>query len=234
MPILQCPKLGDNILEQTHVAIAGTTGSGKSVLLQQILYALFCRDPKKNGAVLIDPKRVELSRFGRFPHVWSIDTEPGGMRAALQYTVNAMEHRYKVMRANGLTDWPGPAVYVVIDELADLVTNDAQALDALVKLGRLGRAAKIHLICATQSPDRKTLSAQLVQNFTARVALRCRDRIESRQILGAPGAETLPKYGRCLYYSPDTLQPVPVNVLRIDQAAWDALGDCYNGIRVNI
>jgi len=90
--------------------------------------------------------------------------------------------------------YDGKPLYVVIDELADLVSNK-KALELIIKIGRLGRAAQVHLICATQDPSRKTLPAALMQNFTTTVALRCRSAIESRQIIGIPGAEKLPKYG---------------------------------------
>lgn len=223
---LQAPGLGLDILNQTHTLIAGTTGSGKSVLLDQILYCFFC-DPSRRGAVLIDPKRVELSRFKSWPSVWACESEPDRIVSVLRSVLDLMDRRYIEMQRTGDRDYTGPACYVVIDELADL-TNTPDFLPLLVRLGRLGRAAGIHIIAATQSPDRKTIPAQLQQNFPARVALRCRDRIESRQILGAPGAEFLPKYGKAMYYTPDTLQPVMVDVQQIQPEQWQALKQFHN------
>lgn len=227
---LDVPRLGSDILNQTHTIIGGTTGSGKSVLLDQVCYCLFARSPARNAAVLIDPKRVELSRFAAYPHVWRYAETMPQIVQALHDVAELMNRRYQDMKNRGLQQYDGVTVYVIIDELAHIATDSPEALGLLVSLGRLGRAAGIHIIAATQSPDRKTLSAQLQQNFTARAALRCRDRIESRQILGAPGAELLPKIGKCLYYSPDTLQPVPVDVLKVPPAWWARLGAIY-GIR---
>ena len=110
----------------------------------------------------------------------------------LDSVIYIMEKRFKRMGDKKKTA-EGP-YYVVIDELADMITIKG-VLERLVKIGRLGRAANIHLLCATQDPSRRTLPAQLMQNFTCTVALRCRSAIESRQIIGVPGAELLPKYG---------------------------------------
>lgn len=220
------PALPVDILRQTHTLIAGTTGSGKSVLLDSVMYSFFC-DPSRRSAVLIDPKRVELSRFRSWPSVWACETEPDMILSVLRSVLDLMDRRYIEMQRRGERQYSGVEVYVVIDELADLSSLPG-FLPLLVRLGRLGRAAGIHIIAATQSPDRKTIPAQLQQNFPARVALRCRDRIESRQILGAPGAEMLPKYGKALYYTPDTLQPIMVDVQQIQPGQWEAMKRFHN------
>lgn len=222
------PALPADVLQQTHTIIAGTTGSGKSVLLDSVFFALATCPPSTKSAVTIDLKRVELSRFRDLPHVIDGATDPGDAARILRQVNNFMDCRYIAMEKAGRRKSADADIYLIIDELADLLQAVKTAPADLIRLARLGRAANIHIIAATQSPDRKTLSAQLTQNFTARVALRCRDKIESRQIIGTSGAELLPKYGRAIYYNPDLMQPVPVNVEMIQADAWNRLRACYN------
>lgn len=73
-------------------------------------------------------------------------------------------------------------------------------------ISKLGHAAHVHLILATQAPNRQTLKANITLNITARVALHCDSPIESRQIIGCNGAETLPRYGQCYYKTPEGLE----------------------------
>ena len=114
-----------------------------------------------------------------------------------------MERRYFDMERRGLTLFDGPRIWLIIDELADLLTVSRPAvLPRLQRIAQLGRAAKITLIAATQAPARKILPAELVLNIPQRIALHCDTAIESRQIIGAPGAELLPRCGYCLRKAP--------------------------------
>lgn len=179
------------LLEGTHTLIAGTTGSGKSVMLNTIIYNII-----RSGCgsmYLIDLKRVELSIYRKV--AIGTYTEPEQVVPALEFMVTMMEERYKRMQRRNLRLTDEEPIYVIIDELADLVSIKG-VLPLLVKLGRLGRAAKIHTVCATQDPSRKTLAAAYMQNVTSAIALRCRSDIESRQIIGISGAENLPQYGK--------------------------------------
>ena len=183
----------DPLINSAHTLIAGTTGSGKSVLLNDVLSRLsytvdgFCS--------FFDLKRVELIDYKYDVGLCSnYISEPEDVLEELDFLIFLMEGRYEDMASRGLKKYDGYHHYIVIDELADMITIEG-VLERLVKIGRLGRAANIHLLCATQDPSRRTLPAQLMQNFTCTVALRCRSAIESRQIIGVPGAELLPKYG---------------------------------------
>ena len=180
-----------------HTLIAGTTGSGKSVLLNSIIYALL-KDGIVTGNIpcftLIDTKWVELKQYKNLPAVSQYVTEPEDVPEALDNVINTMIKIYSEMPGKETTKGHH---YVVIDELADVLSTYG-VLERIIKIGRLGRAAHIHLLCCTQDPSRHTLSAQLVQNFTTRVALRCLDEIESKQIIRISGAEKLPKYGKAI------------------------------------
>jgi len=177
----------EEVLATPHALIAGTTGSGKSVALNSIIYEILQRHPLTAQMVLFDLKRVELKRYKDAPHTLGFFSEPFQVIDALDNINNVIDERYRKDEATS-------DVYVIIDELADTLSVKG-ALERVVRIGRIGRAARVHLICATQDPSRRTLKAQLMQNFTLCIALRCRSAIESRQIIGSKGAEALPQYG---------------------------------------
>lgn len=189
-----------DVLKTPHALIAGTTGSGKSTCLNTIICQALQRSPKDCKMMFIDLKRVELARYKNVPHSIGFYTEPNELNFALDDIIQEMENRYKRM-PQGQYQSLEPDIYLIIDELAYTVTVKG-VLQRLTQIGRLGRAANIHMICATQDPSRKTLCAQLMQNFTSAIALRCRSAIESRQIIGISGAELLPAYGRGIYWGP--------------------------------
>lgn len=197
----------EEMTAQTHLLIAGCTGSGKSTLIKGILNALLIKPPSELGLILIDPKRTELDPYKRLPHVVKYADTNADAISALRYASTLMGKRFDEMKQQGLQETTRPHVYIIIDELADLILNaKCDVLPLLQSIAQLGRAARIHLIAATQSPSRKTLPAEIMVNITAQVALRCRSAIESRQIVGVAGAEELPKYGEIIFYTPDRME----------------------------
>ena len=197
-------------LQQSHVLAAGCTGSGKSVLLDNLIYSHF--SALDAAAVLLDPKRVGLRKWEADNRVIRHAVTPDAIRSALADCCQIMENRYAEMEYYRQEKTSHPNIYIYLDELADLMFTDPQAVGHLLHLLRLGRAAGIHVVAATQDPSRKTLPASLQQNFTAVFALRCRSAIESRQIIGYKGAEDLPLYGQALYLTPAYRQPIRVNI----------------------
>lgn len=179
------------VMEQAHVLIAGTTGSGKSVCLNTLLYNIYRKhwnDPNSFGLYLIDPKRVELRDYKNSRPVIGYETEPDRISDLLDFIIEDMEGVYNRMRGKKSTEFPR---YIVIDELADIV-SDKKILEKIIKIGRLGRAAQFHLICCTQDPSRNTLSAAFMQNMTCCIGLKCKSETESKQIIGKVGLETFP------------------------------------------
>lgn len=197
----ECLKL----LKANHILIAGTTGSGKSVMLNTLIYNIVRAD--KGQMYMIDLKRVELSIYKHL--AVQTCTEPEQVVPMLQKIVEIMESRYRKMERKGLRMTDAEPIYVIIDELADLVTMK-EVLPLLIKIGRLGRAAQIHTICATQDPSRRTLPAAYMQNVTAAIALRCRSDIESRQIIGISGAEKLPRYGKGMLWDAEGIRMIDI------------------------
>lgn len=209
----QVYSLYTDMLKQPHLLIAGATGSGKSVVINGIIYTALHHSPAAVQFILIDPKRVELVDYARLPHTLIYASEPGDMVQALKKAMEIIEARYTTMQRQRVKKYPGGALYVIIDELADLMTTARRQVQPLIqRLAQIGRAANIHIIAATQCPLSAVIPTPIKVNFDSRVALRTRSAQDSRNILGVKGCETLPRYGQGYYMTPDglTLYNIPM------------------------
>lgn len=195
-----------DMLEQPHLLIAGATGSGKSVVINSLIYTALLDSPAAVQFILIDPKRVELVDYKHLPHTIKYSSEPGEMVQALEKAIEITEDRYKYMQRRRMKKYSGAALYVVIDELADLMTtNKKQVQPFIQRLCQIGRAANVHVIAATQCPLASVIPTPIKVNFDARVGLRTRSAQDSRNILGFKGCEQLPRYGQGYYMTPGEL-----------------------------
>lgn len=202
-----------DMLAQPHLLIAGATGSGKSVIINGLIYTALYHSPATLQFILIDPKRVELVDYKRLPHTIQYASEPIDMVKALEKAMYITESRYKTMQRKKIKKYQDGAVYVVIDELADLMTTDRRHVQPLIqRLAQIGRAADVHIIAATQCPLASVIPTAIKVNFDSRVALRTRSAQDSRNILGVKGCELLPRYGQGYYMTPDglTLYNIPM------------------------
>ena len=206
----------DDMLKRPHLLIAGATGSGKSVAINGILHSALFHPPVDQpggiGLVLIDPKRVELARYKKLRHVLAYASEPSQFISAFQYAMNLTEARYKSMQRRGELLYNGGDVYIIIDEFADLMLTHGRIIRPLVqRLAQIGRAARVHLIVATQTPIREVIPTQIKCNFDCRLGLRTRSGQDSRNILEHTGLENLPAYGQGVYMTPEaeTLYIIP-------------------------
>lgn len=187
----------ENLLDEEHILVAGSTGSGKSVLINGFIKTAMLLEPSARF-YLIDPKRVELIEYKKYQAAAGYADTPQKAVDLLRQASSLMEVRYKVMQREGLKKSPACPVYVIIDELADLVLNARKDIEPLlIHLGQLGRAANIHLVCATQRPTSDFLPPAVRVNLGCRIALHCATAIDSRNIIGQKGAETLPRFGMC-------------------------------------
>lgn len=196
-----------DMLKQPHLLIAGATGSGKSVVINGLVYTAMYDNPAAVQFILIDPKRVELVDYKPLPHTLMYASEPGEMVEALEKAMEITESRYKAMQRQRVKKYPGGALYVIIDELADLMTTARRQVQPLIqRLAQVGRAANVHIIAATQCPLATVIPTPIKVNFDSRVALRTRSAQDSRNILGLTGCELLPRYGQGYYMTPDGLK----------------------------
>lgn len=194
----RCPKgpvykLYNDMLSQTHLLLAGATGSGKSTVLNAIICTALHYAPGEKQFIFLDRKGVELDAFRAAPHCIGYAEALSDMIQTLKKCIEIMNQRLQEMKRQGVKTYPGSDIYIVIDELADLMTTQKKAVTPLLQeLGILARAAKIHLICCTQSPLRSIIPTEIKCNFPARVALKTATRQDSRNIIDQSGAELLP------------------------------------------
>lgn len=190
----------EEILSSAHILIAGRTGCGKSTMMHSLLWTALVKTPAKVKFIILDLKMgMEMKRYKDLPHVLRFARTADEALSALDYAVSLMEERCNAMYNSDDVLWNGADVYVVIDELGFLLQAlGNKALDRIAKISRLGRAARIHLLMATQSPQRGALGIPAVvqQNMTCKIGLCCDTAIESRQIIGKSGCEFLPKHGQ--------------------------------------
>jgi S-DNA-T family DNA segregation ATPase FtsK/SpoIIIE len=176
-----------------HILVAGTTGSGKTVLLQTMVLSLaLANRPPHLSLMLLDPKRHAFSLFGGLPHmarpvIWEVEE----MTEALHSLVRLMERR---TTGSGLAADGRPSVVVVIDELADLLMTGGKAVQwALTRLTQRGREAGIHIVAATQKPAAAVLGPLVKANFPVRLVGRVTSSEDARTATGwsGTGAERL-------------------------------------------
>lgn len=187
--------------ECPHILIAGTTGAGKSVLMNNIICNIFghysaMKQFKQCDLVLIDPKGCEFSCYKNCKCTTFIDDT----NTAIQYLRKAcdeMDFRYHNMNTKHRD------LFIIIDELADLMlTSRYEVEESLVRLAQKGRACGIHLILATQSPRIDVITGLIKANITTRFALKTASIRESMLLLDHKGSETLNGNGDCLVKFP--------------------------------
>ena len=220
-------KLYEELLNQTHLLIAGATGSGKSVVINGMIATALKNRPNDVQFILIDPKRVELIDYKGLPQTIKYASEPDAMVDALQYAMCLCDTRYEAMQHARIKKWFGSHVYVVIDELADLMTTDKKRVMPLIqRLCQVGRAAGISVLAATQCPLASVIPTPIKVNFDSKVALRTVTAQHSRNIMDATGCEKLPRYGKAYFVRPEGTDIV--NVPMFNEAEIKAIIACCN------
>lgn len=219
-----------DIAKMPHVLVAGTTGSGKSVLINAFISSLLFRaSPQEVRLILIDPKRVEFTVYNGIPHLLTpviVDNEK--ILSALKWAVNEMDKRYKIFAERGVRNIEGynelsgfqalPYIVVVIDELADLMMfAPVEVEDAIARLAQMARATGIHLVIATQRPSVNVITGLIKANIPCRIAFNVSSMIDSRVILDSPGAEKLLGRGDMLYVPPDSAKPTRIQGAYIEK-----------------
>lgn len=187
--------LYNDMAAQPHLLVAGATGSGKSVVINGIIYNLLFNGPRSVQLILLDPKRTELYDYKNTPHCLKYATEPAEMISALRLALDITNQRYKEMQKRHERTWSGGHVFVIIDELSFLMVDKGirkQALPILQQLGMIARASGVHMIAATQTIKADVLPTTLTCNFDSRIALRTSTAQQSRMIIDQAGCEQFP------------------------------------------
>lgn len=212
-----------DISKMPHVLVAGTTGSGKSVLVNAFISSiLFRASPQEAKLILVDPKRVEFTAYNGIPHLLTpVIVEPEKILSALKWAMGEMDRRYKLFAERGVRNIEGynelsgfqaiPYIVIVIDELADLMMfAPVEVEDAIARIAQMARATGIHLVIATQRPSVNVITGLIKANIPTRIAFNVSSMIDSRVILDAPGAEKLLGRGDMLYTPPDQAKPTRI------------------------
>ena len=188
-----------------NLLIAGATGSGKSVVLHNIILSLINNGSRVH---LIDPKMVEFSSYEDRKEVHDICYDIEESKALIDSLRKKMEGRFAILRSfkcrniheyNEQTDCKMPPIVLVIDEWADLVLQDKKIELPLCKLAQKGRAAGISIVLATQRPSTKVISGLIKANFLGRISMRVSNSIDSRIILDRSGSEKLKEIGTGIF-----------------------------------
>ncbi|PIT90926.1 cell division protein FtsK [Candidatus Kaiserbacteria bacterium CG10_big_fil_rev_8_21_14_0_10_49_17] len=226
-----------DLAKMPHLLIAGATGSGKSVMIHDLVMSLLYRaSPEQLRFVMVDPKRVELTLYNNIPHLLSpVITDAKKAILALKWLANEMDRRYDVLETEQVRDISSyhntilapalekakkspdeeaelpeamPYIVLIVDELADIMQAYPRELEAgIVRLAQMSRAVGIHLILSTQRPSVQVITGLIKANIPARIALQVASQIDSRTILDMGGAEKLLGAGDMLYLSSDMGKP---------------------------
>jgi S-DNA-T family DNA segregation ATPase FtsK/SpoIIIE len=218
-----------------HLLIAGRTGTGKSVCLNSIICSiLMARRPDEVRMLMIDPKMVELSGYGRLPHLMHpVVTDMKKAEAILAWAVDKMEDRYALLARAGVRHITSynqlgrdelrerlrpeteeeaemipdhlPFIVIVADEMADLMMTAGKEVEAhIIRLAQKSRAVGIHLILATQKPTVDVITGLIKSNLPARISFQVASRTDSRVVLDENGADKLLGNGDMLFLWPGT------------------------------
>jgi len=215
-----------------HLLIAGSTGSGKSVMINSLVMSILYKStPDDVRMILVDPKRVELGMYEGIPHLLTpVITDPRKATIALKNAVLEMERRLRLLAEHGarnidqfnkkvrklqeaptlFTDNPTeeelkplPFILILIDELADLMMLEGRNVEeSVTRLAQMARAVGMHLVLATQRPSVDVITGLIKANFPARISFRVATRVDSRTILDSMGAEHLLGKGDMLFLPP--------------------------------
>lgn len=215
-----------NMQKLTHLLVAGSTGSGKSVCLNSIILSIIYKaSPKDVKIVLIDPKRVEFSNYEALPHLIMPKIVCDTQKAinTLAWAVAEMERRFEVLglaRVKNIDEFNQtedvksgkvekmPFIVIIVDELADLMmTGKKEVEEKVCRLAQKSRAAGIHLILATQRPSVDVITGLIKSNFPSRIAFAVTSAVDSMTILDRVGAEKLLGKGDMLYYPVGAQEP---------------------------
>ncbi len=209
-----------DLTKMPHLLIAGATGSGKSICINNIILSLlYLNSPKTLRLILIDPKRVEMTPYnGASLLLTPVIVEPKEAINALRWAVREMDDRYKILSEAGYRDiisyneniikegFQDIMYYIVIiiDELADLMAAYKKEVEAaVVRLAQMARAVGIHLIASTQRPSTDVVTGLIKANITSRISFKVASQVDSRTILDQAGAEKLLGAGDMLFMSGD-------------------------------
>jgi S-DNA-T family DNA segregation ATPase FtsK/SpoIIIE len=187
-----------------HALIAGTSGAGKSELLQTLVASLaLANRPDALSFVLVDYKGGSaFAACADLPHCVGLITDLDGhlVRRALDSLTAELRRRERLFAEAGANDiddyWARtdarlPRLVIVVDEFASLVEELPEFVPGVVGIGMRGRSLGVHVVLATQRPG-GVVTADLRANVNLRICLRVTSTAESQDVIDAPDAARIP------------------------------------------
>jgi len=185
-----------------HFLIGGSTGAGKTNLVHCIIATLAKRDPRQVRLVLIDLKQgIEFSMYDKLPHLdCPIVTEPSEVLGIMELMWQEVLRRMTLLRSergcNHIREYNNrhrkdqmPYVVLVFDEIAVVMLDrtlkhKAEIESFMARIAGTGRATGVHLVLATQRPDKNVLTPLITANFPGRIGLACASVYDSMTVIG--------------------------------------------------
>lgn len=214
------------LTNQPHILIAGSTNSGKSIFLANLIASLsLLKNPEELRFVLVDTKQLDLPLFSQLKHVKETVIDIQGWYDYIDILIGKVSERKKLFTKagarnieeyNAFADKKLPYILLVIDELADIIALDRdlrrgiknypypKVEDSLLRLIQICRAVGIHVIACTQRTSVDIINGVIKANFPTRISLKLPTGIDSRTILDQNGAESLLGKGDMLLKSIDS------------------------------
>ena len=231
-----------DLAKMPHILIAGATGMGKSVCLNSLIVSMLYRaTPEDVQMILIDPKKVEMSKYNGIPHlIVPVVSDAKKAAGALNWAVIEMERRFILLEELGVRDIKGyneavkddpdhrklPQIVIIIDELADLMMTAKNEVEtSICRLAQKARAAGMHLVIGTQRPSVDVITGLIKANVPSRIACTVASQVDSRTILDVMGAEKLLGKGDMLYAPVGTSKPLRVQGCFVSDAEVEAVCD---------
>ncbi|OGZ17732.1 MAG: hypothetical protein A2Z78_00145 [Candidatus Nealsonbacteria bacterium RBG_13_36_15] len=211
-----------DLARMPHLLVAGATGAGKTICLNNLILSLLYRNPPEIlKFILVDPKRVEFPVYNQLPHLLTpVIFNVSQTVNALKWLIGEMERRFDVLseaKARDIAafnetreekDQTMPYIVLIIDELADLMAARSREIEAgIVRIAQMARAVGIHLVVATQRPSVEVITGLIKANITSRITFQVASQVDSRTVLDMAGAEKLLGSGDMLYISSDISKP---------------------------
>lgn len=188
-----------DLAKAPHLLVAGSSGSGKSTLLHSLIANVLLYPTA--SIFLMDPKSIEFFQYDdqKINRI-HVDYDYQQCLASLEYLNEEMDRRYLMIKDYKISNKDLPFIVLIIDEFADLKMQDEDRRlhSLLCRLAQKSRAARIHLVLATQRPSVNVVDGTIKANFPARISCKVASHVDSKVILDASGAEDLAGAGDSL------------------------------------
>ena len=228
-----------------HWLVSGSTGSGKSVFMNNIITYILKNYHYKVSTCFIDLKKVEFYQYNNLKtNIFNVANEYDQAIDILNKLICIMNARYQTLQDKGYKNiqdynanepYKMKYIFCFIDELAELILyNKKEVQTLLCRLLQLGRAAGIHLIVATQRPSTDVISGLLKNNFTTKISFKVSNMFDSKTILNQAGAEKLAGNGDGLILKNGDFKTSRFQAYNIDPLITKAIIDQLRGQTVQV